>query len=730
MSTTDPVKLILSRLSGIKETSTGWMAFCPAHEDRRERSLSIRRGDDGRALVHCFVGCQPEHIVAALGLSMSDLFPPRPEVIVRNGQGQRARGEGGISTPRNTTATLQHGGLTVTQYAEAKHLDPERLRSFGLSDITYCGKPAVRIPYRDEAGNEGPVRFRLCLAKSADGDDRFRWKTGSKLCLYGLDRLPLARERGYGVLPEGESDCHTLWTHGEPAFGVPGANTWNDARDAHYFDGIPTIYVVVEPDKGGETLVDKLSTSALADRVHLVSLAPHKDASALHCDDPERFAERWEAALAAAVPLSEQLDEAAQQETAAAWDVCQDLARESDIPTRAANTVAALGVAGERLAVMLVFLAMVSRLLSRPVSVAIKGPSSAGKSYLVEQTLRLFPDETFYALTAMSEKALAYSDEPLSHRMLVLYEAAGMSGDMASYLMRSLLSEGCVRYETVEKTKDGLRARLIERPGPTGLIVTTTATRLHPENETRMVSFTVADTKEQTRAIFHALANGRAEDTDLTPWHALQRWLGSGEHRVVVPFADALAQLVPPKAVRLRRDFGLLLTFIRAHALLHRASRTCNEDGEIVATLDDYESVRELLEPLIASGVEATVPETIRETVDAVKQLCPKDDDTVSLAALARQMRLDKGTVSRRASMAKERGYLVNHETKRGQPAKYALGEPLPEDTQILPDRCSVAAIFEGDHPPSPPPPGNEAYAANGHAPSADRWADAIRVRL
>ena len=31
----------------------------------------------------------------------------------------------------------------------------------------------------------------------------------------------------------------------------------------------------------------------------------------------------------------------------------------------------------------------------------------------------------FYALTAMSDRALAYSDEPLKHRHLVTYEAAG-----------------------------------------------------------------------------------------------------------------------------------------------------------------------------------------------------------------------------------------------------------------------------------------------------------------
>ena len=65
----------------------------------------------------------------------------------------------------------------------------------------------------------------------------------------------------------------------------------------------------------------------------------------------------------------------------------------------------------------------------------------------------------------MSERALAYSEEPLVHRFLVLYEAAGVAGDFATYLLRSLLSEGCIRYESVEKTAAGLKPRLIERPG-------------------------------------------------------------------------------------------------------------------------------------------------------------------------------------------------------------------------------------------------------------------------
>ena len=68
--------------------------------------------------------------------------------------------------------------------------------------------------------------------------------------------------------------------------------------------------------------------------------------------------------------------------------------------------------------------------------------------------------------------------------MIVIYEATALQGDFLSYLLRSLLSEGRIAYETVEKTSEGMHVRRIEREGPTGLLCTTTAISLHPENET------------------------------------------------------------------------------------------------------------------------------------------------------------------------------------------------------------------------------------------------------
>jgi hypothetical protein len=119
-------------------------------------------------------------------------------------------------------------GCTLAAYANAKRLPVEFLRELGFDQITYLGRPAIRIPYRSLDGEELAVRFRIAL----DGDDRFRWRKGSKPCLYGLERLSQAREAGHLILVEGESDAQTLWLHGFPGLGLPGAGLWDEQRDA------------------------------------------------------------------------------------------------------------------------------------------------------------------------------------------------------------------------------------------------------------------------------------------------------------------------------------------------------------------------------------------------------------------------------------------------------------------------------------------------------------------
>ena len=230
------------------------------------------------------------------------------------------------------------------------------------------------------------------------------------------------------------------------------------------------------------------------------------------------------------------------------------------------------------------YLVLTSRLLDKQVSAGVKGHSASGKSYTVETVTRFFPPEAYLEFTAMSERALVYSTEEYAHRTLVVYEVTalreGVEDDMTSYFVRSLLSEGRIDYEVTVRGKDGgFTTKKIVKEGPTNLIFTTTKTRVHAENETRILSLATDDSREQTARVLLELADESNGDSDLEQWRDLQRWLADAEHRVTIPYALQLAQQVPPVAVRLRRDFGSLLALIRAHAVLHQASRERDDDG-------------------------------------------------------------------------------------------------------------------------------------------------------
>jgi DNA primase len=169
----------------------------------------------------------------------------------------------------------------------------------------------LRIPYVDQDGREAGVRIRHHLT----GAHRVLWRKESKAILYGLPYIATARELGWVVLGEGESDCHTLWHHGFPALGLPGANGWKEQRDAELLAGIDRIYVVIEQDKGGQAVLGWLANSAIRDRAWLLEMNGHKDPSELHLADPERFRDRFQAVIDAAEPWR---DRAAQLETRSA----------------------------------------------------------------------------------------------------------------------------------------------------------------------------------------------------------------------------------------------------------------------------------------------------------------------------------------------------------------------------------------------------------------------------
>ena len=179
---------------------------------------------------------------------------------------------------------LSQRGISLEAYATLKHLPLEFLQSLGLETVQNPYRPsqqAVSIPYRRPDGSLLRVRYRV----AGQGNPKLIWDKaqGHSVSLYGLDRL---KEGGDPLfLVEGESDCHTLWFRGRAALGAPGAATFRPARDDVFLEGRRMI-ALVEPDQGGEALLQRLMQSSHKDRIAAARLSGFKDVSELHIHDP------------------------------------------------------------------------------------------------------------------------------------------------------------------------------------------------------------------------------------------------------------------------------------------------------------------------------------------------------------------------------------------------------------------------------------------------------------
>ena len=65
---------LLERLDKVRQIGDRYIACCPAHDDKTP-SLTIRETPTGTILAHCFGGCDIGSVLAAVGLTFSDLYP-------------------------------------------------------------------------------------------------------------------------------------------------------------------------------------------------------------------------------------------------------------------------------------------------------------------------------------------------------------------------------------------------------------------------------------------------------------------------------------------------------------------------------------------------------------------------------------------------------------------------------------------------------------------------------
>lgn len=201
IQSTSPLTDLLTRLSSVTTTSSGYRALCPAHDDN-EPSLSLRQEDD-KVLLNCHAGCDTEEIVNALGLEMSDLFSDEVDHSWKPWEGTKVAtytyryAEGG---PRYQVVRYENRNPSHPAFGEKKFLQ----RAFK--------------PEHPEAGKKGCPEGYVWGLKDIDP------------FLYRRPKVVSAIEEEKTIyLVEGEKDVHTLEDCGLVATCNPGgAATGND----------------------------------------------------------------------------------------------------------------------------------------------------------------------------------------------------------------------------------------------------------------------------------------------------------------------------------------------------------------------------------------------------------------------------------------------------------------------------------------------------------------------
>lgn len=230
------VQAVLDRLDKVRPSGSGWTARCPAHEDRNP-SLSVSEGDDGRLLATCHHGCKFPAIVAALGLDMADVFPPKVLDTYR--------------PPRrisNNGASHEHAtARDVEEPAEDRRSWPV-VTTYDYTDVE--GATVFQVLRKEPT-------MQLAGAPKKTFVQRRPVDSGWLYNLDGIDERPLYRlpelteDVALGrtiLLVEGEKDAETARTLGIPATShAAGAKGWRP----EYARQLAGADVVIVPDNDG-----------------------------------------------------------------------------------------------------------------------------------------------------------------------------------------------------------------------------------------------------------------------------------------------------------------------------------------------------------------------------------------------------------------------------------------------------------------------------------------------
>lgn len=249
----------------------------------------------------------------------------------------------------------------------------------------------------------------------------------------------------------------------------------------------------------------------------------------------------------------------------------------------------------------LAYLGIVARRFGEGLPIIFTGQTSTGKSHISEVLASWVPDEDRIRIQYATPQAIlsmaAPDGQPLDLGQKVLVADERPDGHVDPGYLRTLYASGSVEVPKAVGNSVTIR-RLVGRPA---MLETTTASRIHDEDENRRLILPVDESPEKLRRIIDIQNQRAAGDTDVDPdeiaktQQEVQRQLPTLD-AIRIPFAP----LIRPDAVQcgwMLRAHQQLLTITRAVGLVRYRHRLTTP-RELWCKLDDYDVAHHLLAPL------------------------------------------------------------------------------------------------------------------------------------
>lgn len=281
-------------------------------------------------------------------------------------------------------------------------------------------------------------------------------------------------------------------------------------------------------------------------------------------------------------------------------------------------------IVGEGKSIKAIFLSLCSIWLKDsevPLNSLISSESSAGKSFICKNVVKLFPPELVVYRTKITPEAFTYlkaNEEDWTWDGKIFYlEDVGQS-ILDAPTFKVMCSEGSVAT-IVNKQK----AVDIKIKGKPVMLVTTARTNPNIEILNRFQIIPLDESEQQTEDIVFSIAEGKSGES-YSPF-LMESFRKLERESVTISYAKNIATFLKQnfdfKSLRLRRDFSRLLDLIKCSTTLHQFQREREKNtGKLVAIEQDYEIARGVID-YIQSGTFRGLTHRLKKAFDCCMEL-------------------------------------------------------------------------------------------------------------